>query len=103
MKKITIEITFDDTDGYKGHGDDTCKVIKDSIEREIKIGLEGDGVVKPGWEIKAVDNNGVKTWLQKRIKEEQEKYEDSCDVVDKASKGGQKKAYHNVLEYLKKH
>jgi hypothetical protein len=45
----------------------------------------------------------LKEWLKKRIKEEQEKYEESYDVVDKASKGGKKKAYSEVLEYINQH
>ena len=103
MKKVTIEITFDDTDGYKGHGADTSEIIKSAIESELKFELESDGVISPEWEVKIVDNNDMEAWLQKRIKEEQAKYEQSDDVVDKASKGGQKKAYYNVLEYIKAH
>lgn len=103
MKKITIEITFDDTKGYKGHGDDTADLIKNAIENELEFELEADGVIKSGWEVKVVNNNDTEAWLQKRIKEEQSKYEQSLDVVEKASKGGKKKAYSEVLEYIKAH
>lgn len=44
-----------------------------------------------------------KEWIKKRIKEEQKKHEESCDVIDKASKGGKKKAYSEVLEYINQH
>lgn len=103
MKKVTLEITFDDTKGYKGHGDNTADLIKNAIEKELEFELEPDGVVKSGWEVKVVDNNNTEAWLQKRIFEEQAKYEQSCDVVEKASNGGKKKAYSEVLEYIKTH
>lgn len=51
MKKIILEISFDDTDGYKGHGDDTAELILEACKNEIEIGLEHDGVIKKGWEI----------------------------------------------------
>lgn len=51
MKKIIIEIEFDDTDGYKGHGDDTAELIEDSIKRFMEIDLEGDKVIQPGWSV----------------------------------------------------
>lgn len=54
MKKITIEIEYDDTDGYKGHGDDTAELIKNSIENELEYELESDGVIKEGWSVKIV-------------------------------------------------
>lgn len=56
MKKITLEITFDDTNGYKGHGDYTAGLIKDAIEKELKFELEADGVVKPGWSVVVVED-----------------------------------------------
>lgn len=51
MKKITLEIEFDDTDGYKGHGDDTTELIIEVIKREIEVSLEHDGVIKEGWKV----------------------------------------------------
>ncbi len=51
MKTILIEIKFDDTDGYKGHGEDTAELIKSSIENEMGISLEADGVIKEGWTV----------------------------------------------------
>ncbi len=47
MKTIILEITFDDTDGYKGHGEDTAELIKN----EMGISLESDGVIKEGWTV----------------------------------------------------
>jgi len=55
MKKLTFEITFDDTKGYKGHGDNTADLIKSAIENELKFELEADGVVKPGWSVVVVE------------------------------------------------
>jgi len=51
MKKLTLIIKFDDTDGYKGHGEDTSNIILGLLEREMKYSLEADGVIKKGWEI----------------------------------------------------
>ncbi len=51
MKTIILEITFDDTDCYKGHGEDTAELIKSSIENEMGIGLESDGMIKEGWTV----------------------------------------------------
>lgn len=103
MKKITLEITFDDTNGYKGHGDDTAGLIKDAIEKELKFELEADGVVKPGWSVEIVDNNTTQSWIEKRIVQEKKKYDSSRTLEDKSSKGGKIKAFNETLEYLKKH
>ena len=54
MKEVILKITFDDTDGYKGHGDDTSELIKDVVEREIQMGLEADGVIKPGFKVEII-------------------------------------------------
>lgn len=51
MKTITLTIKFDDTDCYKGHGDDTAEIIKSVIENELEYSLEADGVIKEGWTI----------------------------------------------------
>lgn len=51
MKKITLVIEFDDTDGYKGHGDDTGELIKNTLENELEYSLEADGVIKEGWKV----------------------------------------------------
>lgn len=51
MKKITLEIEFDDTDGYKGHGDNTAELIKNAFENEMEYSFEADGVIKEGWKI----------------------------------------------------
>ena len=64
MKKVTLEITFDDTKGYKGHGDNTADLIKNAIENELKFELEADGVVKPGWSVVVVEaeSDDLKSW-----------------------------------------
>lgn len=51
MKKIILEIEFDDTDGYKGHGEDTAELIKGILENEMQITLEDDKVIKPHWKV----------------------------------------------------
>ena len=51
MKKITLEIEFDDSLGYKGHGDDTAELIKNILENELEMSLEADGVIKEGWTV----------------------------------------------------
>jgi len=56
MKVVIIKFKFDDEGGYKGHGDDVAEIIQNLLEREIEIELEGDGVVKSGWELEVVSN-----------------------------------------------
>ena len=51
MKKITLEIEFDDSLGYKGHGDDTAELIKNGLENFLDIDLVSDGVIKEGWTV----------------------------------------------------
>jgi len=51
MKKITLEIEFDDSMGYKGHGDDTAELIKNGLENFLDIDLVSDGVIKEGWTV----------------------------------------------------
>jgi hypothetical protein len=51
MKKITFEIEFDDSMGYKGHGDDTAELIKNGLENFLDIDLVSDGVIKEGWTV----------------------------------------------------
>ncbi len=51
MKKIILEIEFDDTDGYKGHGENTGEIIKRIIENEMEYNLESDDVIKTGWSV----------------------------------------------------
>jgi hypothetical protein len=57
MKEITIKITFDDKDGYKGHGENIPELIKTGLENFMQIDLEGDGVIKKGWTVNIVENN----------------------------------------------
>ncbi len=56
MKEITIKIKFDDTDGYKGHGDNTTQLIKEGLQNFMEIDLEHDGVIKNGWIVDVIDN-----------------------------------------------
>ena len=49
MKKLILEIEYDDTDCYKGHGDDTVEVIKNAIDTAIDIDLVHDDVIKSNW------------------------------------------------------
>jgi hypothetical protein len=54
MKEVTIKIKFDDTDGYKGHGDDVGEIIKELLEREIDISLVDDKVIKDNYSIEII-------------------------------------------------
>lgn len=56
MKKITLVIEYDDTDGYKGHGDNTAELIKSTLQNEMEYSLEADGVIKEGWKVTLVEN-----------------------------------------------
>ncbi len=51
MKKIILEIEFDDTDGYKGHGENTGEIIKNILQNEMEYNLESDNVIKNGWSV----------------------------------------------------
>jgi hypothetical protein len=55
MKQIIIKVQFDDEDGYKGHGENTAKLIKNILEREMSFSLEDDGVIKSGWKVEIID------------------------------------------------
>jgi hypothetical protein len=55
MKKVTLEITYDDSKGYKGHGDNTPELIKTVVENELRAGLESDGVIKSDWKVVVVE------------------------------------------------
>jgi hypothetical protein len=54
VKEIVIKIEFDDDGGYKGHGDDTPELIKKGIETYLEIDMEGDGVIKKGWQVEII-------------------------------------------------
>jgi len=56
MKEVILKFKFDDEGGYDGHGDDVGEIIRSILEREIKIELEGDGVVKKGWKLEIINN-----------------------------------------------
>jgi hypothetical protein len=57
MKEIVIKIQFDDTNGYKGHDEDTAELIKIGIEQYLEIDLQGDGVIKKNWSVEIIDQN----------------------------------------------
>ncbi|MFW6243406.1 MAG: hypothetical protein ACOC2W_04535 [bacterium] len=54
MKKLILEIEYDDTDGYKGHGEDTDELIINSIYTAIEIDLVHDNVIKEYFKIKKI-------------------------------------------------
>lgn len=102
MKEIIFKIVFDDTDGYKGHGEDTAELIKTSIENEIQMSLEGDGVIKEGWKLEIIedeksDNSTIQKWVERRIIEEKKARENSVDKGEFIAKGGKLKALNDVL------
>ena len=55
MKKLLLEVEFDDTNCYKGLGENTSEVIKRSLENEMEYSLESDGVIKKGWKVKLIE------------------------------------------------
>ncbi len=55
MKKIILEIEFDDTDGYKGHGENTAEIIKNILKNEMEYNLESDDVIKKGWSVTLIN------------------------------------------------
>ena len=109
MKEFIVKIIFDDTNGYKGHGENTAELIKTSIENEMKMSLESDGVIKNGWKVEIVDDTNsitnvqLQKWIEKRIFEEKERRKNSSNFPDKVQKGGKIKVYNDILEYLKQH
>ena len=56
MKEIILKIQFDDEGCYKGHGNDTAKLIKEGLEQFLQIDLQGDNVIKKGWTVDVVPN-----------------------------------------------
>lgn len=71
-KKIILEVEYDDTDGYKGHGENTAELIKSSLENEMSVGLEADGVIKEGWTVtlsKSVDTSDIVAFAARHQKE----------------------------------
>ena len=72
MKKIILEIEYDDTDGYKGHGDNAAELIKSAIENEIRVSLQADGVIKEGWRVRLgsnVDTSDIVAFAARHQKE----------------------------------
>lgn len=57
MKKLILEIEYDDTGCYVPDEEKTtAELIKEAAEMEIEVGLEHDGVIKPGWTIKLIED-----------------------------------------------
>lgn len=51
MKEIIIKVTVDDSDGYKGHGDDIKELILNGLKTYLEYDLEQDSVIKPNWSV----------------------------------------------------
>ena len=45
MKELNLKIKYDDTNGYKGHGEDTEELIKGVVDVAIEIELSHDEVI----------------------------------------------------------
>lgn len=58
MKEIVIKIIFDEG-SYKGHGDDTSKLILNGIEQYLEYDLESDNVIKDNWKVKILEINDI--------------------------------------------
>lgn len=55
MKKIILEITFDDSNYNKSsENKSTTQIIKDNIEKHMQIDLQHEHIIKEGWEVKVV-------------------------------------------------
>ena len=54
-KVIFLKVTFNDENGYKGHGDDTREIIRYLLEREMEVSLEHDDVIKEGFKVELVE------------------------------------------------
>jgi hypothetical protein len=51
MKEIIIKVTFNDKDGYKGHGEDVSEIILEGLKNFMEYDLEHDGVINKGWSV----------------------------------------------------
>ncbi len=72
MKKIILEIEFDDTDGYKGHGENTAELIKAALENEMSVSFEADKVIKNGWKVTLKnEGNTPQTEIKPKMKKTQ--------------------------------
>lgn len=58
MKELIIKITFEEG-SYKGHGNDTSKLIINGIEQYLKYDLENDSVIKKDWKVKVLEINDI--------------------------------------------
>ena len=79
-----------------------------SIENEIQMSLEGDGVIKEGWKLEIIEgeklnNSTIQKWVERRIFEEKKARENSIDKGEFIANGGKLKAFSDVLEYIKTH
>lgn len=55
MKEINIKIKFDDSNGYKGHGDDVKELILNGIKTYLEYDLEHDSVIKSNWSVEIIE------------------------------------------------
>jgi len=55
MKEILIKVVFDDTDGYKGHGDNIDELIVSGLKSFLEFDLEQDSVIKPNWSVNIIE------------------------------------------------
>jgi hypothetical protein len=56
MKKIILEIEFDDSDCYDGKYDNIPETIKNLVEFEMYHSLESDYIIKNGWKVNLIES-----------------------------------------------
>jgi len=56
MKEFLIRVKFDDEGGYKGHGEETIKLIINELKTYMEYELESDDVIKGNWSVNLVTN-----------------------------------------------
>jgi len=57
MKEFLIKVKFDDDGGYKGHGEDTIKLILNGLKTYMEYDLEDDNVIKSNWSVNLDTSN----------------------------------------------
>ncbi len=57
MTELIIKIVYDDSDCYKGCGDDTTEIIKNGIEQFMQIDLKDDGIIKDDFSVEIITTN----------------------------------------------
>lgn len=87
MKTVTFKITYDDKDGYKGHGEDITELIQSGIKTFMEIDLEGDGVIKKNWTVEAIETPCNHTFDRERLERDFHvtgKQCDNCQLIQKS-------------------